>query len=557
MNYSQNDGLNAVNRVKLLMNYSLDKTLNENVNDLKLLDEQSTPKQYFDKWKSDYLKSHPGEVWDPNITRDEQYWDAQGNIHTKKIKVGGFVPLTPQNMNLRGTPFGFYPSEYPEYLKKVAEINKKYPDEKTTWYNPTTWFDNDTDDRRNQELAKLKKQYYHKEFPYGITQEDYQDWLKAKKTISDEQAKEYSKIRKNFSGSYKSSKQIPGSDYFLDLHNQNIRKLEAYQMMQSQQSFKSVSDYLDALFEYDPIAYKEINKGWLEKWWDSYGWAGELILWLAVDYLTDGLALYVSGARQGALLSKIIKLAGRSGFPVSLGIARSIKEGYITDEAVIDFVFAILPWAHDYFAIAKTPSIQLVESIVAKRQGLNLKNISDVKKYIKSLTEEEKYFFKKVAKLNKTQLESGLKKSLSELNVRLSKVKKVDKIGKKVLTTTGKKIKPSVTKKITSVLSKIVLIDLPAIEIAKKFAKKFGFLDKQDKIKSLEEEFENKKGTDLIVLMASAAETLTQYPNLSNDETIKKINEKKSKKTLEAAIKILKNTDLYSTFFDEEGNVIN
>jgi hypothetical protein len=558
MNYSKNDGLNEINRVKLLMNYSLEKTLNENVNDLKLLDEQSTLKQYFDKRKSDYLKSHPGEVWDPNITRDEQYLDAQGKMHTKKIKVGGIVPLTPKNIGLRGTPFGFHPSEYPEYLKKVAEINKKYPDDKTTWYNPTTWIDNNTDDIRKQELEELKKQYFHEEFPLGITREDYQDWLKAKKTISDEQVKEFSKIRKGTSGLYKSSKEMPGSDNFLDIHNQNIKKLELYQLSQSNQSFKNLSDYIDAIFEYDPLVYNEINKGWLEKLWDDYGWAGELILWLAVDYFTEGLALEVSGLRQGDLMAKLIRIAGRSGFPVGLGIARSINAGYITEHAVMDFVFAILPWAHDYFAIAKTPSIQLVESIVANRQGLNLRNISDVKKYIKLLTEEEKYFFRKIAKLNKSQLENGLKKSLSELNTKVSKkgLKKVDKIGKQILTTTGKKIKPSMLKKVGKFLGRVVYIDLPAIEISKSIARKFGFLDKEDKVKSLEKEFKNKQGKDLVILLANALEVIKNNPELSANETIKKIRETNIVSNEDHAIDVINQGGISEILSDENGNPI-
>jgi hypothetical protein len=254
------------------------------------------------------------------------------------------------------------------------------------------------------------------------------------------------------------------------------------------------------------------------------------------------------------LLVKLIKIAGRSGFPVALGIAKSIKNGYLTEDAVLDFVFAILPWAHDYFGIVKTPSKELVESIVSKRKGLNLRNISDVKKYIKSLTEEEKYFFKKVAKLDKPQLEGGLKKSLSELNGKLSNkgLKNVDKISKKVLTTTGRKIKPNIIKKVGNFLGKVAFIDLPAIEISKVIARKLGFLEKENKIKALEEEFKNKQGVDLLKLIANALETIKQYPNLSNDETVKKIKQKN--KTFDEAIKVLSQENLISDLLvDENG----
>lgn len=587
MDYSHNDGLRAVSRVKLLMNYSLDKTLKENVDDLKVLNEQSnsnrnqpprpeTSKGNWEKDKKEYQSKNPGMVWDPNVVNypsvefqtpeknpGSDYFlslqNAQANqLRQKLMTKGNWVKMSPKNVGLRGTPFGFHPSEYPEYLKKVAEINKKYPDEETTWYNPTTWFDNDTDDIRNQELEKLKKQYFHKEFPYGITQEDYQDWLKAKKTISDEQVREFSNIKKSNSGLYKSSKEMPGSDYFLDLHNQNMKKLELYQMMKSQQSFKNLGDYIDAIFEYDPVAYNEINKGWLDKFWENYGWAVELLAWLAVDFFSEGLATQVSAARQGELLAKLIRIAGRSGFPVGLGIAKTIKAGHLTEDAVIDFVFAILPWAHNYFGVAKTPSTEVVESIVAKRKGLNLTNLSDVKKYIKSLTEEEKYFFKKIAKLNKSQLEQGLKSSMKELDNLASRkgLKRVKKINKQISVSTGKKIKPNKLKSIGNFLGKVAYIDLPAIEIAKRIAKEFGFLNKEDKIKALEEEFKSKQGSDLVKLIASAAEVLKENPNLSNNETIRKIREKQENKTLEGAINTLTSFDSLNLFTDENGNVI-
>jgi uncharacterized protein YdaT len=284
----------------------------------------------------------------------------------------------------------------------------------------------------------------------------------------------------------------------------------------------------------------------------------ELLGWLAVDFFSEGLATQVSAARQGELLAKLIRIAGRSGFPVGLGIAKTIKAGHLTEDAVIDFVFAILPWAHNYFSIAKTPSAELVESIVAKRKGLNLRNLSDVKKYIKSLTEEEKYFFKKIAKLDKSQLDKGLKSSMKELNNLASKkgLKQIKKINKQSLTTTGKKIKPNKLKSIGNFLGKVAYIDLPAIEIAKRIAKEFGFLDKEDKIKALEQEFKSKQGSDLVKLIASAAEVLKENPNLSNNETIRKIREKQENKTLEGAINTLTSFDSLDLFIDENGNVI-
>ena len=77
MDYSHNDGLNAINRVKLLMNYSLEKTLKENIDKMEVLNEQSNSKQNqpprpetskgnWVKDKITYQSKNPGMVWDPN-----------------------------------------------------------------------------------------------------------------------------------------------------------------------------------------------------------------------------------------------------------------------------------------------------------------------------------------------------------------------------------------------------------------------------------------------------------------------------------------------------------
>jgi hypothetical protein len=337
---------------------------------------------------------------------------------------------------------------------------------------------------------------------------------------------------------------MPNSDYFLNVQNQNVKNAELYRQSQIRTDYKSMGDYMDAIYEYDPYSVKEINKSALEKWWDTYGNIAEFIGWVIIDAFSEGWLIPATEARQSYVLAKILKIAFRSGLPVAVGVARSFKAGHITENAVMDFVFAILPWAHSYFSISKTPSVQLVESIVSKRKGLNLREVGDVKKYIKILSEEEKYFFRKVAKLSQSELESALNKSLKD----------IDKIGKQVLKTTGKKIKPSMMKKVGTVLGRMAFIDLPAIQIANTLAKKFGFLDEEDKIKKLEEEFKSKQGTDLLILVANATETIKKYPNLSGDETIKKINQKSFAKTRDAAIKILTDENLLnSLLIDENG----
>ena len=536
------------------MNYDHSKTSTENYD--YLIEQQNTTKPNIPQlgdWKNEYLKSHPYEVWDPNITKDEQVWDSQGNLTTKKVKVGGFVPLTLNNIKLRDTPFGFHPKEYPEYLKKLKDLKKKYDEMYKSPENTkgSDYFLNQQNQNIkklfNNELTKLKKEYYHEDFPYGITKEDYNDWIQAKSKIANTESEEYKKLKNEFAGMYKSPENTKGSDYFLNLQNQNIKNLESLRTSQIKQSFESLNDYIDAVFENDPTAFKEINKSWLEKQWDKYGWAAEFLMWVVADIFSEGWLIPLTEIRQAYVLSKILKVAFRSGLPVSVGIARNFKEGYITENSVIDFVFAILPWAHSYFAISKKPTIELVESIISKKNGIDLKKIEDVKKYIKNLTEEEKYFFKKFSKLSKKEIDDGLSNSLKE----------IEKIGEKVLSTSGKKIKPSIIKKVGNFLGRAVFIDLPAIEISKIIARKFGFLDQNDKIEALKNKFQNKNGEDLLILLSNAIKVLKTYPNLSIDDTIKKINEREYVKTADAAIKVLSDENLImELLIDQNGNSI-
>jgi hypothetical protein len=198
------------------MGYSLHETLSENVEHI-LIEQynnqpkpvKSTPMNQIDNaFIKSYLESHPDEVWDPNVTRDIQSWDSRGNIVTTKKKVGGFVPMTEKNVGLRGTPFGFHPDEYPEYLKKVGEINKYYNNlSSQTNAMPTDYLGSggqfernnrtDSGSRKILELSNLKKQYYHSDFPYGIRQEDYINWANSKKDLTKHEI-QLKKVIKNF-----------------------------------------------------------------------------------------------------------------------------------------------------------------------------------------------------------------------------------------------------------------------------------------------------------------------------------------------------------------------
>ena len=555
MNNKIQEGFESIERVKLLMGYSLSKTLTEN-EEIVLTEQSKNINPISDLVKKDYQLKHPDEVWDPNVTQKQYSLDKQGNTITTKEKVGGFVPLTPENMGLRGTPFGFHPEEYPEYLKKVAEIKKKV-------YNSTNWFEDNTDNKRNQELAKLKSQYYHPDFPSGIKRQDYLDWVNGKKELSAQLRNDLDYSRKLFSGSYRSPKDMPNSDYFLNVHNQNIKNAELSRNSKILTDYKTMGDYMDAIYEYDPYSIKEINKSALDKWWDDYGPLAEFALWMLADYVTGGVVAYLTGPRQLLVLARVVKFAGRVGLPVAVGTYDTIKNGHLTEEGIVDFMFAVLPWAHAKFGIKSTPSVQLVESIVSKQAGLNLKLTQDVRKYMKLLTQEEKSLFREVTKLTQSQKKNGIKWVIDELNKKglkevLSTANKIKRNTKDfILRPKGELIKPSKLVK-AGKIGLTMAKDLTGFEIAKVLASKLGLLNAEEKEKKLADEFNKRKGPELLILIANVMEVIKRYPYLDAVSIIKKSLKQPYAKTEVESIDIIKgNEDTFNAFLvDKNGNPV-
>ena len=539
-----NEGLKSIERVKLLIGYSLHETLSENIKHI--LTEQSnyqpkpfksTPINQTDSaFIKSYLASHPDEVWDPNVTRNVQSWDSKGNIVTTKEKVGGFVPMTEQNVGLRGTPFGFHPDEYPEYLKKVKEINKYYNDLLTqTNAMPTDYLgsggqferNNRTDSgyRKMIELSNLKNQYYHKDFPYGIRQEDYINWANSKKDLTKQQSDEVTALRNSLT--YQTPTTNPGSDYFLNLNNQNVSNIQSAGIAKILKKYSSMNEYLDSLYQYDPYVLKEINKTDLDRWWDEKGWVVELGVWLLVDLFSEGIAASISAGRQTFLLSKmfstlsnpqqaakIIRYAGSVGFPASLGIADIIKNETVTDDAVLYFVFAVLPFAHNYFKIPTAPTKEIVGSIVKKMSKYNLHNPKELRMYIKQLTEAEKQIFRSVAKLDAESIKTGIASTMKDITKKqMRKISKTNTLSKPI----NKVIKPSLLVKGGKFVARLSA-DITAIEVSKFLADKVGLTAEDNRRKELEsffkEQFEMRKDPKYrLLLMVNAFEEMNKNPN--------------------------------------------
>jgi hypothetical protein len=570
------EGLESVNRMKLLMGYDMSKTLNENLNEQSVIGtpvygnfsnyKPTYPKntKWTKKSKSKYQEEHPEMVWDPEAFDETQpSLNMAGKTTYPK---GKFVPLTPENMGLRGTPFGFDPTEYPEYLKKVKEINKKYPKSETSILNPTTWVDSDVDDTRKKLLANLKNQYYHEDFPGGIPQKDFLDRMKEKKFLTQQQKKERDSIYKAYKVfdtknykynppkiTYKTGKN--GRQEF-ELDPKTKQFIGA--LNSTDEKYKNLNDYLDAVYQYDPYSIKEISKSALEKFWDKWGSWVELALWVIADMLTDTAVLYLSETRQAVLLARIVKFAGKVGLPVAAGVYDTVKNEGLTGEGLMYFMFAILPWAHSYFKIAEIPSAKIVESIVSKQKGLNLRLPSDVRIYMTRLNQQEKSIFRAVARLTKEETQAGLKSAFKELESKGFKGVPWDiyRTGQKIEKTIGQKIKPSLAVKIGKGLITIAK-DLTAIEAVKGIFDHFGVLDeKKEKEKALEEEFNKRKGIPLIIFMSNAIEAIRQDPKLDINGIISKSAANFFIKNGEDAIMVLLNNNMEGFLQDENGNKV-
>jgi len=545
------EGLDSVNRMKLLMGYDMSKTLNENLNEQSMfaggqggyvaqdLSGKSkkvklTPEQL------KYQKENPHMVWDPNAYDETKpFWNQQGKINYPK---GAFVPLTPENVGLRGVPFGFSPTEYPEYLKKVKEINKKYPKEETKIYDPRTWFDSDIDDKREKLLADLKKEYYHPEFWKGISKEDYKLFIKSKQNAVKEKNHQINKLntdltkqKQNILKDLKTQEDMPRSDRMLDFHNNTIKRIAKSTTSSKTNpneilgNFEMVDNYINVLFDYEPGVFKEMNKTALEKLWEKYEIVGEAVFWLAIDALTETAAAYITAPRQAVIFGKLISMmggaekvaaavrfAGLSGVPISLAVYDIIRNKKVTEESIVYFIFAVLPYAHKFFSVPK-PTKEVCESIIQKMSNYNLKTTDGLSKFIKILTEEEKSLVRKVLTMDKKRLETGVKQTMEGITRMANK--EIVAVGKAA----GKEAFSRSTFKWLAKFAGRILVDVTAIEIVKKITLSLGItLDdvKEKELIAVLDKFKTNPEYRSILMM-NAYYIIQENPNWTVNDIVK------------------------------------
>lgn len=121
----------------------------------------------YEKYKKDmkswYEKNKPNAEWYKN--------------HPQYVMGPDGYP-TYATLDKRKVPPGFHEDEYDEYIKKKNELEYKRKQNLNNFELYT---------QIGFELQKLKNEYYHEEFPFGIKKEDYEKWKQAESQL----AKEY------------------------------------------------------------------------------------------------------------------------------------------------------------------------------------------------------------------------------------------------------------------------------------------------------------------------------------------------------------------------------
>lgn len=517
-----------------------------------------TPKQEYNQFadpKSKWNKSQAADrlgvspdrvVWDPNVTQDQQYMDRTGT-RTKKVKVGGWVKMTAENVGLRGTPFGFHPSEYPEYKKRKKELDNMCKTSKNKL-------------ECNAKYEALKNEYYHSDFPYGITKQEFLDWSKGQKDIDSQKNKEILAVKDGIRGIYRNNDYVdamglPKSDYFMTFHNDLVKNSENQMVSSKISQYNELSDILDAVYERNPKAIERLTQSDLDKFWEKWGGVVEILIYTVLPaILTWGASLAVTAAglaiTEASQIVRLVTVLAEYGIPVAIGTTKWIKRGKLTGDAVIDFVFALLPIIHKGIGILKQPSAAVCESLASKFALYNTKTVTGMKKFISSLTQEEKYIFRQVVK-NKENLGKHIDDALR------AQIKAAGIKTEALVNAIGIKAVGDITPKYGYLLYKGVkytlIPDIATIEIAKHIAEKTGLTnDREDQLAKDLEEYKEKHPEWFMAILANITDVL--YQNKNADWS--KIITSKSYENLggDEIMQQLGQLDMSSILVDENGN---
>lgn len=523
------------------------------------------------------------QVWDPECETDVKSINNYGTRTTKK-KTGCWVDLPSPDgridkngqrlIGLRQdkygnkVPYGFDVDNYNEYLTKKSQLSNEYKDciernkerldSKYDTYqnNPTDYLGAGGDFERKQSnkyagdcmsvheksLKKLQEQYYHQDFPYGLPHEDYLDFKEVQKTNEVNKNKELKEFEDKHKCKYVPQTQSPLSiKAGYDIANQKgyyifsedcLSNEELKQYEQIKDGYTTMDEFMYKVHQYDPNSIKEISKSSIEKWWDKWAWAGELVGWVLLDILSQGAAGYLGAARQGVIISEIIPKLLRSvsvALPAGLGVREIIKEGEFTEESAMWFLFAILPFTHSP-KIPITPTVEDCRGLIKLLKTYPMNSSENITTLFKNMSKEQKQIFRGVSRMSSDELKVLWKKGMGNAIGGLPKAERQAMI--KLIKGTGGKILDTEiwAKNLLNGLKKGTIrisADITSIEGISSSLKALN-ITKPGLSEELNRLFEEKifSPNDFPALMSAVDELISQNPNLDTKGIITKIKEK-------------------------------
>jgi len=152
------------------------------------------------------------------------YWDGST-----------WVEKSVQNVDKwRSVPSGFVPEEYNEYLNKLQEINKIYPENSKLSFNSaeSTGVKVSPTSAKQQAINQLKSIYYNKNYPLGITNAKKQELSSKLNTVN----KYYENQLKQLYG----NSNINRGDFSATMHSQQIKGGVLQIQKERQEAVKSI-----------------------------------------------------------------------------------------------------------------------------------------------------------------------------------------------------------------------------------------------------------------------------------------------------------------------------
>lgn len=467
------------------------------------------------------------------IPKEEQctcsFVQQSGTKPVENFVAGKCVPLTPQTASLRGIPLGFHKDEWNEFKTKFTQVLKKYgitPTDKML-KNPfknkpgrasfpqTGNGQNDAKryDSYESELNALFDRYYHPDFAEGILPADLENYKKAKAAQA-KAAKE--RLDKAKSDIYRGDK---SGETLYDLSG--AAKIKQQQLFDKTSEENQIDAYIDGEYGYDPTFIEKANETVWDKWVEKNRGKIELVAMVA----TSLVAPVVAGAltSSGALMW-IIEKSIEASLPLAFGYQGLKREGSVTPDVFMNFMFAVLPFASELYALKFKPSKEVCESILKKiRVAGDINTKEGFNAFLLSLNNEERVFIQEVNSLSLGQLKNGTDELVASLKSK--DISKLKGLQSKSVELTGKSI--TGMSKIAQKAS-LMVKELAGMKIIEALAASHGLISDESEKQKMAKYFESLQGIDKINSYTNAIDFLKKNPSPSSDELISYLKKTKT-----------------------------